>query len=96
MKTYNFIEAVNSGKWFRNTGEFTWLKHNGSDSVIDRYGNTMNFSSVNYMLGEFIVEVKSITITESELDEICDKIENVCYVKGNEDLKYHMKKELGF
>ena len=94
MKPVNFIEAVNSGKRFRpvdwDREFYDWIDIDGVDQMI----------SHNYFNAQFELEEKTITITESELEEKADKIYRET---SDEYFSYYpekylnkLKKELGF
>ena len=87
-KTVNFIEAVNSGKRFRPVGNTEWYEIiNGSFAAKNK---DIEMRSKRFFNSQFELEEKSITITESEFDEICN-LEQV----GNMTKSY-LKKRLGF
>ncbi len=83
MKTYNFIDAVNSGKRFRIVGMQSYWDKCTEYSMVN-----FNLKQIN---SQFELEEKTITINESKFEDICNK---VCYLTLKE-LK-ELKEELGF
>ena len=99
MKTYNFIEAVNSGKRFKpvDLDDHGWLYTQEDDEDMyvmhDGYKQYMNLEMIN---AQFELEEKSVTITESKFYEIIEKANCrnsnttfTCYISL-------LAKELGF
>ena len=84
MKTVNFIEAVNSGKRFKYAGSTEFIGHNFGK--VNIYGHELS----KLINAQFELEEKSVTITESALEEAVNK-----YLEG--DIMWtSFKKELGF
>jgi len=97
MKTVNFIDAVNSGKRFKkDTGDsihFTWLSSGKLSYGI--FGREIPVTS-ELVNSQFIIEEKTITITESELKYACDLIQKNFPAKKGGDLFDYLKWELDF
>lgn len=96
MKTVNFLEAINSGKRFRPIGSESnnwWFfnKHGELRRFLidENRDRRLELHRCDYDC-EFELEEKSITITESEFDYVCDKCQ-LC-----ENMQRYIKKELGF
>lgn len=89
MKTVNLIEAVNSGRRFRPIGFDFWYYIQDGDIMLK--GELLELcSSIDFINSQFELEEKSITITESQLEEAVDR-------NLNDDLNWTtLKKELGF
>ena len=88
-KTYNFIEAVNSGKRFRTLDmTYSWLEVKNHQLVQDLMGDELHVEIASIINSQFELEEKTITITESEFDEAWHKFDGYLVDK--------LKKELGF
>jgi hypothetical protein len=89
MKTVNFIEAVNSGKrflpedygkcefWFTVSKGKTRLGRSHDPCIVVQYDNGDQEIAEIYpelVNKRFVLEEKSITITESEFDDISRKV----------------------
>lgn len=88
MKTYNFIEAANSGRNFKLEDD------NDSYISIQTYWDTYirgydSSEFVGLINAKFVLEEKKVTLTESEFDRIMHER------KWDNDL-IEFKKELGF
>lgn len=77
MKTFNFLEAVNSGKRFKpvthnNNHDYDWITCDKKERRMD-WGDITYFSMTDYDFfnSQFELEDKTITITESKFDNIC-------------------------
>mgnify|MGYP003628041117 CR=1 FL=1 len=95
-KTVNFIEAVNSGKRFRQAKYAKgWYSFNRNDEMKYVDGKDEVYIPVEFFNSRFELEDKSITITESQLDEVYNNhdIKDYDFV---DDLFLAIKKELGF
>lgn len=93
MKTVNFLEAVNSGKRFKPDYESTWYYFQGD--VLMRDGYVVDEFCKSFISSQFILEEKTITITESEFDDVF----NNNFLRNG--ISIHLsfsdfKKELGF
>lgn len=101
MKTVNFLEAINSGKRFRpvEAGENNnwWFFNEHGElrryMISEKRDAPLELHRCDYD-GYFELEEKSITITESEFDELKAKLG----LSSSESLFIHeqYKKELGF
>lgn len=90
MKTYNFIEAVNSGKRFRPVqwvDDLTWCSLDDFKEVRANETGSMTWE-LEFFNSQFILKEQKITITESEFDEALSDYE----LYGD----YDIKEQLGF
>ena len=98
-KTVNFIEAVNSGRRFRAVdSETVTPKHRDKYVYISELGsflyhNVYSAKVVKFLNSQFILEEKSITISESEFDKAFNKTSEQDSI---ETARMKLKKELGF
>lgn len=99
MKTVNFIEACNSGKEFYEKKD--GVRWRMTSNCLERFPPNGNYSYKDggeFIAGiydrKFIIKEKSITITESEFDKICDGIFGWYEIEPAH--KHKLKHELGF
>jgi len=87
-KTVNFIDAVSSGKRFYNDFTSRWFVVRNNRVFDEEEGLTIA-PTIDFINSDFKLEEKSITITESEFDEV---------FKNHTGLstKEYFKKNLGF
>ena len=96
-ETVNFIEAVNSGKRFRfksDTGANANFFYLNDNEVLKHKDGKTVCPCKTLIMGKFVLEEKSITISESELIEAWGKSFN--YGKIRCVTLNQLKKELGF
>jgi len=85
MKTYNFIDAVNSGKRFKIHNQETYFKDiKDVFSEGNVFGNNCLLEFINT---KFVLEEKTITITESEFEAAYLSYGN-CFKNFREELGF--------
>jgi hypothetical protein len=98
MKTVNFIEAVNSGKRFRIyyknrlDTDNKWESVDSDGYLLDSSGRSSLFTT-HYFRSQFELEEESVTITESQFDEIWSAVVGMNTTIRVRD---YVKQELGF
>ena len=90
MKTVNFIEAINSGKRFRFEKGECWFTWSGS-CLVDSYSGDKYPIKTSDINARYVIEEKSITITEREFNEAWEKVPHL-----QTGAITQLKKELGF
>lgn len=93
MKTVNFIEAINSGKRFRFEKGECWFTWSGS-CLVDSYSGDKYPIKTSDINARYVIEEKSIKITESEFDDVINNY--FTYLRPKTEVVKNIKKELGF
>lgn len=99
-KKVNFLEAVNSGQRFRPVNCSNWygVTHDNSVRCLG-VGIVLTVNHLDFYNSDFEIEEKSITLTETEFDEIFNKVEPLEYTNtdyGNKSCLNDFKTHFGW